>query len=89
MSSSGAFDSVCRPALLADQSLVLGNRHHHHLRLAPLRQRHGFNQGCVECRRVGLEPDKVSHQILDDYNKVRVDELYDFERASNPLAPSA
>lgn len=25
------------------------------------------------------EPDKVSHLILDDYNKVRVDELYDFE----------
>jgi hypothetical protein len=33
----------------------------------------------IECRRIGLGPDEVSHLILDDYNKVRVDELYDFE----------
>lgn len=33
----------------------------------------------TEQRRIGLGPEKVSHLILDDYNKVRVDELYDFE----------
>lgn len=33
----------------------------------------------IEQRRIGLGPDKVSHLILDDYNKVRPDELYDFE----------
>ncbi len=33
----------------------------------------------TEQRRIGLGPEKVSHLILDDYNKVRMDELYDFE----------
>ncbi|WP_099863971.1 hypothetical protein [Pararhizobium haloflavum] len=34
----------------------------------------------TECRRVGLGTSgKVSHLILDDFNKVRADELYDFE----------
>ncbi|UXN57717.1 hypothetical protein [Phyllobacterium zundukense] len=35
----------------------------------------------TERHRIGLgaEADKVSHLILDDYNKVRTDELYDFE----------
>ncbi|WP_266031371.1 hypothetical protein [Brucella intermedia] len=33
----------------------------------------------TEQRRIGLGPEKVSHLILDDYNKVRADELYDFE----------
>ena len=33
----------------------------------------------TEQRRIGLSSDKASHLILDDYNKVRPDELYDFE----------
>lgn len=33
----------------------------------------------TEQRRIGLGSEKVSHLILDDYNKVRADELYDFE----------
>ncbi len=34
----------------------------------------------TEQRRIGLgSSEKVSHLILDDYNKVRPDELYDFE----------
>lgn len=33
----------------------------------------------TEQRRIGLGPEKVSHLILDDYNKIRPDELYDFE----------
>ncbi|RST85067.1 hypothetical protein EJC49_17475 [Aquibium carbonis] len=33
----------------------------------------------TERRRVGLGADKTSHLVLDDYNRVRPDELYDFE----------
>lgn len=33
----------------------------------------------IEKRRVGLSSNKPSYLILDDYNKVRSDELYDFE----------
>ena len=33
----------------------------------------------TEQRRIGLGSEKVSHLILDDYNKVRTDQLYDFE----------
>ncbi|MET2832287.1 hypothetical protein [Mesorhizobium shangrilense] len=35
----------------------------------------------TERHRIGLgaEAEKVSHLILDDYNKVKLDELYDFE----------
>lgn len=33
----------------------------------------------TEQRRIGLGTEKASHLILDDYNKVRPDELYDFE----------
>ncbi|MEO4001202.1 hypothetical protein [Mesorhizobium sp. CAU 1732] len=33
----------------------------------------------IEQRRIGLGPEKASHLILDDYNRVRPDELYDFE----------
>lgn len=33
----------------------------------------------TEQRRIGLGSEKVSHLILDDYNRVRTDELYDFE----------
>lgn len=33
----------------------------------------------IEQRRIGLGSDKVSHLILDDYNKVRLDALHDFE----------
>ncbi|BCB17183.1 hypothetical protein [Bosea sp. ANAM02] len=32
----------------------------------------------TEKRRVGLSLDKPSYLVLDDYNKVRSDELYDF-----------
>src|SRR5690554_1811924 len=30
-------------------------------------------------RRIGLGSDRTSHLILDDYNKVRAGEFYDFE----------
>ncbi|MEX0407675.1 hypothetical protein ABGN05_18610 [Aquibium sp. LZ166] len=33
----------------------------------------------TEQRRIGLGTEKASHLILDDYNRVRPDELYDFE----------
>ena len=33
----------------------------------------------IEKRRVGLSLEKPSYLVLDDYNKVRSDELYDFE----------
>lgn len=38
----------------------------------------------TEQRRIGLGNDKVSHLILDDYNRIRPDELYDFE-SLNPV----
>lgn len=33
----------------------------------------------MECRRIGLPAGEISHLILDEYNKVRADELFDFE----------
>lgn len=33
----------------------------------------------IEKRRIGLRSEKVSYLILDDYNRVRSDKLYDFE----------
>lgn len=33
----------------------------------------------IEARRVGLKSDKQSYLILDDFNRVRPNELYDFE----------
>ncbi|MGY6251690.1 hypothetical protein ACXIUS_29920 [Bosea thiooxidans] len=33
----------------------------------------------IEKRRIGLSLEKRSYLVLDDYNKVRSDELYDFE----------
>lgn len=33
----------------------------------------------TEQRRIGLDGARTSHLVLDDYNRVRVDELYDFE----------
>lgn len=33
----------------------------------------------IEKRRVGLGSEKVSYLVLDDYNRVRTDKLYDFE----------